>query len=149
VASVVGRDVLDEDVCDFSGRLVGRDDETSEFGFAVYLDVGLSFSREVVGRGPGLDLEVVIWSVGRACDERVVDLVVSALLVANSSCVTTLNPASIDDATSLGRAASNTERALSDSSCGLEPDMVSFEPLGEEQVRFTTLEATWSTATMM
>lgn len=146
-----GRDMLDEDTCDCSGRLVGRDDEMSEIGLAVYLDVGLSLSLEVVGLGPGLDVEVVIWSVGREGDEsEVVGLVVSALLVANRSCVTTLNPASIDDATSTGKAASSTERAFSGSSCGLlEPDMLSFEPLDEEVVRFTISEATWSIATMM
>jgi hypothetical protein len=129
VVRVVGRDVLDEDMCDFSGRLVDWDAEMSEIGLAVYLDVGRSLSLEVVGLRSGLDVEVVIWSTGFEGGEREVGLAVPALLVASRSCVTTLNPASIDDATSAGKAESSTERAFSGSSCGREPDMVLVEPL--------------------
>ena len=45
-------------------------------------------------------------------------------LVANSCWVTTLKPASIDEATSLGRAASNTERAFCVASAEPTADMV-------------------------
>ena len=45
VARVVGRDVLDEEMCEFPGRLVDWDaSEMSEIGLAVYLDVGRSLS---------------------------------------------------------------------------------------------------------
>jgi hypothetical protein len=47
-----------------------------------------------------------------------------ASLVANSCCVTTLKPASSDEATSPGRAASNTERAFCEASTRPEADMV-------------------------
>ena len=149
VISVVGRDVLDEDASDFSGRLVDRDDEMSDVGLAVYPDVGLSLSLRVVGLRPGLDVEVVIWSIEFEGDGREVGLVVSALLVANKSCVTTLNPASIDDATSTGSAASSTERAFSGSSCRLEPDMASFEPPDGVVAKPSISEAAWSMATTM
>jgi hypothetical protein len=45
-----------------------------------------------------------------------------------------LTPASIDEATSLGRAASNTERAFCDASVGREPDMVEAGPLDTSDV---------------
>jgi hypothetical protein len=148
VVRVVGRDVLDEDMCDFSGRLVDWDAEMSEIGLAVYLDVGRSLSSEDAGLRSGLDVEVVIWSIGFEGGEREVGLAVSALLVASRSCVTTLNPASIDDATSAGKAESSTERAFSGSSCGREFDIVSVEPLSKV-AKCSILEAAWSTAAMI
>jgi hypothetical protein len=139
----VGRDVCDEDMCDLSGRLVDWDTETSEIGLAVYLDVGRSLSLEDVGLRSGLDVEVVIWS-----GESEVGLGVSALLVASRSAVTTLNPASMEDATSTGRAESSTERAFCGSSCGRELDMASVGPLSKV-ARFSISEAAWSMATMI
>ena len=139
----VGRDVCDEDMCDPSGRLVDWDTETSEIGLAVYLDVGRSLSLEDVGLRSGLDVEVVIWS-----GESEVGLGVSALLVASRSAVTNLNPASMEDATSTGRAESSTERAFCGSSCGRELDMASVGPLSKV-ARFSISEAAWSMATMI
>ena len=55
---------------------------------------------------------------------RVVGFYETVSLVANNCCVTTLKPASIDEATSLGRAASNTERAFSVASAEPTADMV-------------------------
>ena len=49
-------------------------------------------------------------------------------LVANSCCVTTLKPASSDEATSPGRAASNTERAFCEASAEPNTDMVGIGP---------------------
>lgn len=48
--------------------------------------------------------------------------------------MTTLKPASIDDATSLGRAASNTERAFSVASVEPTADMVGTVPFDERVV---------------
>jgi len=59
---------------------------------------------------------------------RVVGTVETTSLVANNCCVTALNPASSDEATSLGRAASNTERAFCEASAGPEADMVRIGP---------------------
>lgn len=145
VVRVVGRDVLDEDMCEFSGLLVDWDAEMSEIGLAVYLDVGRSLSSEDAGLRSGLEVEVVIWSTGFEGEERGVGLAVSALLVVIRSCVTTLNPASIDDATSAGKADSSTERAFSGSSCGREPDMVLVEPLSKV-ASCSISEAAWSMA---
>lgn len=117
-----------------------------EIGRAVYLDVGRSLTSEDVGLRSGLEVDVVIWSTGFEGGESEVGLAVSALLVASKSCVTTLNPASMDDATSAGRAESSTERAFSGSFCGREPDMVSVEPLSKVAM-CSVSEATWSTAT--
>jgi hypothetical protein len=147
VVSVVGRDVgrdmSDDEKCDFSGRLVNCEDEKSDIGLAVYLDVGRSLSFEDVGLLFGLEIDVVIWS-----GEREVGLGVSTLVVANISCVTTLNPASMEDATSAGSAESSTERAFCGSSCGREFDMVSVGPLSKV-ARFSISEAACSTATMI
>jgi hypothetical protein len=55
---------------------------------------------------------------------RIVGFAETVSLVANNCCVTTLKPASIDEATSLGRAASNTERAFSVASVEPTADMV-------------------------
>lgn len=85
------------------GCEVGRDVRVSLVGLSVCSDVGLGSDLEVERIG-SLDLSV---GVGRD-----VGVDVSALLVANSSCVTTLNPASIDDATSTGRAESRTDKAF-------------------------------------
>lgn len=149
VARVVGRDVLDEEMCEFPGRLVDWDaSEMSEIGLAVYLDVGRSLSSEDVGLRSGLDVEVVIWSTDLEGGEREVGLAVSALLVASRSCVTTLNPASMDDATSVGKAESSTERAFSGCSCGREPDMVLVEPLSKV-ASCSISKAAWSTATII
>jgi hypothetical protein len=139
----VGRDVFDEDICDFSGRLVDWDAEMSEIGLAVYLDVGRSLLLEDVGLLSGLEIDVVIWS-----GEMEVGLGVAALLVASRSCVTTLKPASMEDATSEGRAESSTERAFCGSSCGRELDMVSVGPLSKV-ARFSMSEAACSAATMI
>jgi len=139
----VGRDVFDEDICDFSGRLVDCDDEMSEIGLAVYLDVGRSLSLEDVGLRSGLEIDVVIWS-----SEMEVGLEVAALLVASRSCVATLKPASMEDATSEGRAESSTERAFCGCSCGRELDMVSVGLLNKV-ARFSMSEAACSAATMI
>lgn len=140
--------MLGEEVCDSSGSLVvGRDVGSTEGGLAVYLEVGRSLSLEVGGLRSGLDVEVVIWSIGFEGDGSEVGLGVSALLlVASRSCVTTLNPASIDDATSAGRAESSTESAFSGSSCVREPDMVSVKPLGKV-VKCLVSDEAWSIAT--
>jgi len=147
VVSVVGRDVgrdmSEDERCDFSGRLVDCEDEKSDIGLAVYLDVGRSLSLEDVGLLFGLEIDVVIWS-----GEREVGLGVSTLVVANRSCVATLNPASMEDATSAGSAESSTERAFCGSSCGRECDMVSVWPLSKVE-RFSISEAACSTATMI
>lgn len=141
VIQVDGRDVLDGDMCDFSGCLVDCDGEVSEVGLAVYIDVGRSLSLEAVGLRFGLDVEVVIWSTGFEGGEREVGLGVSELLVASRSCVTTRNPASMEDATSTGRADSNTERAFSGACCGCEFDMVAIGPRSKA-VRFSNSETT-------
>lgn len=59
---------------------------------------------------------------------RVVGLDETVSPVANSCCVTTLKPASIDEATSLGRAASSTERAFCVASAEPTADMVEIGP---------------------
>jgi hypothetical protein len=138
--------VLGEDICDFSGRLVDWDDETSEIGLAVYLDVDCSLSLE--GVRSGLDVEVVIWSTDLEGGEREVGLGVSALLVASRSCVTTRNPASIDEATSTGKAESSTERAFSGSSCDCGRDMVSVWPLSNV-AKCSNWETAWSIVTII
>ena len=61
-----------------------------------------------------------------------VDEIIS--LVANSCWVTTLKPASIDEATSLGRAASNTERAFCVASAVSKADMVGTDPFDKKVV---------------
>jgi hypothetical protein len=92
------------------------------------MEVGCSLCRELGDEGSDLDVEMMTGPVKGDCVGRVVGSDVPTSLVANSSCVTTLKPASIDDATSLGRAASNTERAFSDASVVCEPDMVEAGP---------------------
>jgi hypothetical protein len=68
--------------------------------------------------------------VGLAGDEvgRIVGTVEITSLVRNNCCVTALKPASSDEATSLGRAASNTERAFCEASAWPEADMVGIGP---------------------
>jgi hypothetical protein len=143
VGREVGRDMSEEGKCDFSGRLVDCEDEKSDIGLAVYLVVGRSLSLDDVGLRSGREIEVVIWS-----GEREVGLGLSALLVANRSCVATLNPASMEDATSAGSAESSTDRAFCGSSCGRECDMVFVWPLSKV-ARFSISEAACSTATMI
>jgi hypothetical protein len=65
---------------------------------------------------------------------RVVGLEETVSLVASSCCVTTLKPASIDEATSLGRAASNTERAFCVASAVSKADMVGTDPFDKKVV---------------
>ena len=82
--------------------------------------MGRSLSRgclELCGAGSDLDVDIMVGpldgnDVGRVVGIDVVGTDDTTLLVASNCCVTTLKPASIDEATSLGRAASNTERAF-------------------------------------
>jgi hypothetical protein len=93
------------------------------------MEVGCSLCRELGDEGSDLDVEMIAGPVKGDCVGRVVGSDVPTSLVANSSSETTLTPASIDDATSLGRAASNTERAFCGAAVVCEPDMVEAGPL--------------------
>jgi hypothetical protein len=123
VGCEVGRNVSDNE-CSNVGCDVRRDDGCWSVGRAVYTEVGRSLCRELGDVGSDLEVEMMAGPVKGDCVGRVVGFDAPATLVANSSWETTLTPASIDEATSLGRAASNTERAFCDASVGREPDMV-------------------------
>jgi hypothetical protein len=70
---------------------------------------------------------------------RIVRVEGTVSLVANNCCVTTLNPASIDEATSVGRAASNTERAFCVASAEPAADMVGTGPFDKRLVGLVDL----------
>ena len=69
-------------------------------------------------------VEMTVESICGGDVGRVVGYAVLTSTVANSSSDTTLMPASIDEATSLGRAASNTERAFCGAPSDCEADMI-------------------------
>jgi hypothetical protein len=89
----------------------------------VYLDVDCSLCLEPENGLSDLDVETTAGPSEGDCVGRVIGLGVPTMLVANSSCVATLKPASMDETTSLGRAASSTERAFCEASAGCEADM--------------------------
>jgi hypothetical protein len=98
------------------------------------MEVGCSLCRELGDEGSDLDVEMMTGPVKGDCVGRVVGSDVPTSLVANSSSEMTLTPASIDDATPLGRAASNTERAFCGASVVREPDMVEAGPFNKNEV---------------
>lgn len=97
----------------------------------MYLEVDRSLSEgclELCGTGSDLDVEIMVGPFEGNDAGRVVGFDETVSLVANSCCVTTLKPASIDEATSLGRAASSTERAFCVASAEPTADMVGDSP---------------------
>jgi hypothetical protein len=97
----------------------------------VYPEVGRSLSKgclELCGTGSDLDVEIMVGPSEGSEVGRVVGFEETVSLVASSCCVTTLKPASIDEATSLGRAASNTERAFCVASAVSRADIVGTGP---------------------
>jgi hypothetical protein len=97
----------------------------------VYPEVDRSLSKgclELCGTGSDLDVEIMVGPFEGNEVGRVVGFEEIVSLVASSCCVTTLKPASIDEATSLGRAASNTERAFCVASAVSKADIVGTGP---------------------
>lgn len=97
----------------------------------MYLEVGCSLSEgclELCGTGSDLDVETMVGAFESNEVGRVVGFDETVSLVAKNCCVTTLKPASIDEATSLGRAASSTERAFCVASAEPTADIVETGP---------------------